>query len=110
MFIVPSSCTSKHLRHLSKNIALLDACSQGTLIDESLFESFCLDCVSTNITVETSAGTSSQWTQKCLLDFHFGQGDVPNGRPWDVKSEVDPVRPVPSRSLWTSYGRHVNVV
>ena len=64
MCIVPVILSHPSSSTEIRTFALLDACSQGTFIDETLLESFHLDCINTNITVKTLNGISSANAQK----------------------------------------------
>lgn len=64
MCIVPVILAHPNSSTEIKTFALLDACSQGTFINETLLESFKIDYVNTNITVKTLTGCSSANAKK----------------------------------------------
>ena len=64
MCIVPVILTHPSSKREVKTFALLDACSQGSFIDDSLLETFCSDYVETNITIKTINGNCSEDVKK----------------------------------------------
>ena len=64
MCIVPVFLTHPKSKREVKTFALLDACSQGSFIDEALLKTFCSDFIETNITIKTINGCCAEDVKK----------------------------------------------
>ena len=64
MCVVPVVLSHPSLNREVKTFALLDACSQGSFIDDALLKTFCTDFIETNITIKTINGCCSENVNK----------------------------------------------
>ena len=64
MCVVPVILSHPSSKREVKTFALLDACSQGSFIDNALLETFCSDFVETDITIKTINGCCSEGVKK----------------------------------------------